>query len=207
MKTSLVFLGSVAAATYAAHKFWPKGITYGEKEEWEIEKAVKKEKAKKSAEWDDSDRSDGPSRRGDSRSGVSDRRRDYDYDRPRSTQGRLGIQDVPRLHGDGPTPEVDRIVYATRPLRADRAQADGVTSMSVASGSRTGDVRRAQYVEDSRTIRPERSYAAVRERTDDDYRPAPRYVEYEARRYSLEEPSDPRRGERIVYARRDDGYR
>ncbi|KAB5513351.1 hypothetical protein GE09DRAFT_1231975 [Coniochaeta sp. 2T2.1] len=35
VKTSLVFLGAVGAATLAAHKFWPKGITYGEKEEWE----------------------------------------------------------------------------------------------------------------------------------------------------------------------------
>ncbi|KAB5559536.1 hypothetical protein GE09DRAFT_59790 [Coniochaeta sp. 2T2.1] len=35
VKTSLVFLGAVGAATFAAHKFWPKGITYGEKEEWE----------------------------------------------------------------------------------------------------------------------------------------------------------------------------
>lgn len=44
VKTSLIFLGAVGAATFAAHKFWPKGITYGDKEEWETktEKKVKK---------------------------------------------------------------------------------------------------------------------------------------------------------------------
>lgn len=197
MKTSLAFLGSVAAATYAAHKFWPKGITYGEKEEWEIEKAVKKEKAKKRAEWEDPGAYGGPSRRGD------DRRGDLDYDRPRSSHGRLGIEDVPRLHRDGPIPEVDRIVYARRPVGTDKPQIEGQTSMSVASGSRGGDARRAQYVEDNRTVRPERGSHAQ----EDDYRPASRYDEYEPRRYSYDEPTDARRRERIVYVRRDDGYR
>ncbi|KAK7990968.1 hypothetical protein PG990_015248 [Apiospora arundinis] len=39
LKTSLVFLGSVAAATFVANRFWPRGITYGEKEEWEEEES------------------------------------------------------------------------------------------------------------------------------------------------------------------------
>ncbi|KAI2636221.1 hypothetical protein GGS26DRAFT_484463 [Hypomontagnella submonticulosa] len=34
LKTSMVFLGVVGAATIAASKFWPKGILYGEKESW-----------------------------------------------------------------------------------------------------------------------------------------------------------------------------
>ncbi|KAI8626074.1 hypothetical protein F5Y19DRAFT_231502 [Xylariaceae sp. FL1651] len=34
LKTSLVFLGAVGAATLVAHKFWPKGIIYGESEEY-----------------------------------------------------------------------------------------------------------------------------------------------------------------------------
>jgi len=38
VKTSLVFLGSIVAATFCAHRFWPKGVTYGEREEWEIER-------------------------------------------------------------------------------------------------------------------------------------------------------------------------
>lgn len=40
-------LGAIGAATIAAHKFWPKGITYGDKEEWEIEKEDEKEKRKR----------------------------------------------------------------------------------------------------------------------------------------------------------------
>ncbi|KAJ4406476.1 hypothetical protein N0V82_010111 [Gnomoniopsis sp. IMI 355080] len=35
LKTSLVMLGAIGAASYAAHKFWPKGITYGDKDDWE----------------------------------------------------------------------------------------------------------------------------------------------------------------------------
>ncbi|KAK3313702.1 hypothetical protein B0H66DRAFT_643204 [Apodospora peruviana] len=41
-KTSLIFLGSVAAATVVAHKYWPKGFIYGDKEAWELEKKAKK---------------------------------------------------------------------------------------------------------------------------------------------------------------------
>ncbi|KUI60368.1 hypothetical protein VP1G_07576 [Cytospora mali] len=45
-KTSLVMLGAIGAATLAAHKLWPKGVTYGEKEEWECEKEKAKDKMK-----------------------------------------------------------------------------------------------------------------------------------------------------------------
>ncbi|KAI1373060.1 hypothetical protein F4677DRAFT_236397 [Hypoxylon crocopeplum] len=34
LKTSLVFLGAIGAASLAASKLWPKGILYGEKESW-----------------------------------------------------------------------------------------------------------------------------------------------------------------------------
>src|SRR4051812_44825483 len=40
VKTSLLFLGSVVAATFCAHKFWPRGVMYGDKEEWEIEQVT-----------------------------------------------------------------------------------------------------------------------------------------------------------------------
>ncbi|OIW22793.1 hypothetical protein CONLIGDRAFT_687208 [Coniochaeta ligniaria NRRL 30616] len=52
VKTSLVFLGAVGAATLAAHKFWPKGITYGEKEEWECERKKEARRAVREAEGD-----------------------------------------------------------------------------------------------------------------------------------------------------------
>lgn len=38
-------LGAIGAASLAAHKFWPRGITYGDKEDWETEKK-KEEKSK-----------------------------------------------------------------------------------------------------------------------------------------------------------------
>ncbi|KAI1773602.1 hypothetical protein F4818DRAFT_95380 [Hypoxylon cercidicola] len=34
LKTSLVFLGAIGAASLAASKFWPKGVLYGDKESW-----------------------------------------------------------------------------------------------------------------------------------------------------------------------------
>lgn len=46
-KTSLVMLGAIGAAAVAAHKFWPKGITYGDKDDWELEKEEEAEKKKK----------------------------------------------------------------------------------------------------------------------------------------------------------------
>ncbi|KAI1093230.1 hypothetical protein F5B19DRAFT_491563 [Rostrohypoxylon terebratum] len=34
LKTSLVFLGVIGAASIAASRYWPKGVLYGEKEAW-----------------------------------------------------------------------------------------------------------------------------------------------------------------------------
>ncbi|CAK7566929.1 MAG: hypothetical protein SEPTF4163_004884 [Sporothrix epigloea] len=39
-KAPLLFVGSVAAATFCIDRFWPKGITYGEKEAWEVQEEV-----------------------------------------------------------------------------------------------------------------------------------------------------------------------
>jgi hypothetical protein len=186
----LVFLGSVAAATYAAHKFWPKGITYGDKEDWELEKAVKKSKEKKAAGSDDGSYRDGPSRSTDDRLNVHDRRSDRGYERPRSSHGRLGIADAPVRRG-GP-PEVDEIIYVRRPM---------------ASRALVEDARRMPFVEDSRVAYPDRrSYISPRDRQHDDYRGSPRYAVADSRprRYSFDDPPDPRRSERVVYVREDD---
>ncbi|ETS83414.1 hypothetical protein PFICI_05290 [Pestalotiopsis fici W106-1] len=211
LKTSLVFLGSVAAATYAAHKYWPKGVTYGDKEDWELEKEIKKEKAKKNMErHGNGDYYDGPSRRADDRLPLpppNTRRRDRDYERPRSTHGVLGIEGPPpRRRG---TPELDEIIYVRRPS-ANRSQAERLSTMSQVSGSRTGDVRRAQYVEDNRTVHADRrSHATSHDERDFDYQNAQRYVATDPRprRYSFDEPSDPRRSDRIIYTGRNDNYR
>ncbi|KAI1268429.1 hypothetical protein F5Y18DRAFT_229178 [Xylariaceae sp. FL1019] len=56
LKTSLVFLGAVGAATLAAHKFWPKGVLYGDKEEEEEEKKEKKRERRDRTEGSDSSR-------------------------------------------------------------------------------------------------------------------------------------------------------
>lgn len=40
-------LGAIGAASLAAHKFWPKGITYGDKDDWETEHEKKEADEKK----------------------------------------------------------------------------------------------------------------------------------------------------------------
>lgn len=40
-------LGAIGAASIAAHKFWPKGITYGDKDDWETATEKKEEEEKK----------------------------------------------------------------------------------------------------------------------------------------------------------------
>lgn len=47
LKTSLVMLGAIGAASLAAHKFWPKGITYGDKDDWETASEKKEDEEKK----------------------------------------------------------------------------------------------------------------------------------------------------------------
>ncbi|KAK6198961.1 hypothetical protein LQW54_010235 [Pestalotiopsis sp. IQ-011] len=206
LKTSMVFLGSVAAATYAAHKFWPKSVTYGDKEDWELEKEIKKEKAKKDFDRRENGYYDGPSRRPDDRLPRDGRRRNLDYDRPRerprSTQGVLAIEGPPRRRG---TPDFDELIYVRRPS-ASRSQADRGSTMTQASGSRAGDVRRAQYVEDNRTVYPDRRLPAQsRDGRDSDYQSARQ--EPRPRRYSFDEPSDPTSGDRVIYSGRNDNYR
>lgn len=39
-------LGAIGAATLAAHRFWPKGVTYGDKEDWEHEDKEKSKREK-----------------------------------------------------------------------------------------------------------------------------------------------------------------
>ena len=69
LKTSLAFIGTVAAAAYAMHKAWPKGFIYGEKEDWESVKKV----AKKAVKGED------PLRRGRGRDDEERHRRGSSY--------------------------------------------------------------------------------------------------------------------------------
>lgn len=211
LKTSLVFLGSIAAATYAAHKFWPKGITYGDREAWEEaeHEAVKKvKKVKKMVKGETSPRRGGGGYRApqygpESGRLIEDDRRYIAYDRPRSTLARYESEDVVvrRGGGSGDRLAVEDAQFVRRTASMSRGHSDGVTTMSVASGSRAGDARRAQYVADGQTRRGDGvDYA----------RAAPRFVERELpprRRSSFDEPPDVRRGERVVYTRQEAEYR
>ncbi|KAI0880741.1 uncharacterized protein GGS22DRAFT_174107 [Annulohypoxylon maeteangense] len=46
LKTSLVFLGVIGAASIAASRYWPKGVLYGEKETWTHDAKEAKEEVK-----------------------------------------------------------------------------------------------------------------------------------------------------------------
>ncbi|KAI1487568.1 hypothetical protein F5X96DRAFT_142251 [Biscogniauxia mediterranea] len=48
VKSSLAFLGAIGAASLIAHKCWPKGVLYGEKEEWAAPAATAGKKKKNS---------------------------------------------------------------------------------------------------------------------------------------------------------------
>ncbi|KAK4639835.1 hypothetical protein QC761_701430 [Podospora bellae-mahoneyi] len=45
-KIPYVFLGSIAAASFLAHKYWPKGYVYGDKEDWELSKYERRAREK-----------------------------------------------------------------------------------------------------------------------------------------------------------------
>lgn len=40
-------LGAIGAAAVAAHKFWPKGVTYGDKDDWELARKKEEEEREK----------------------------------------------------------------------------------------------------------------------------------------------------------------
>ncbi|KAK0752926.1 hypothetical protein B0T18DRAFT_395647 [Schizothecium vesticola] len=47
LKNSLLFLGTIAAAAFTAHKVWPKGVLYGHKDDWEHEHEHEKKSCRK----------------------------------------------------------------------------------------------------------------------------------------------------------------
>lgn len=71
LKNSLLFLGTIAAAAFTAHKVWPKGVLYGHKDDWEAEHERREHEGKAS-----SCRKPPPHRQ-------SERERGRDRDRPR----------------------------------------------------------------------------------------------------------------------------
>ena len=49
-KTPYVFLGTIAAASLLAHKYWPKGFPHGDKEDWELSEHALRAKHNRLAE-------------------------------------------------------------------------------------------------------------------------------------------------------------
>lgn len=99
VKTSLVMLGAIGAASLAAHKLWPKGITYGEKDDWEIEHEEKEASEKKKLKGKLREGRDAieDERRGGGGKGRGDRDRDRDRDPDRERYLRERRRERPRL--------------------------------------------------------------------------------------------------------------
>ncbi|KAK7918121.1 hypothetical protein PG985_009995 [Apiospora marii] len=130
LKASLMFLGSVAAATYVANRFWPRGFPYGEKEEWEEARRPDHHRRRTSrAEEEDEHRR--PRRR---RSTSQRRRYSVDHDE----EGR------PEVYRRGrPGSVAERVVYGEEPIRrapsrgfADEARYTVVGTVSAERGFR-----------------------------------------------------------------------
>lgn len=128
LKTSLAFLGAVGAATYVASKYWPKGILYGEKEEWEKEDIV---------------RHHGKPARGSGHSRHSPPHRPA-YQKSRTAEA-LGPRMVPedallRRDRDGVVYEEIEVVKRPAPLHS---RSEGVSSMVAQAGKpRQSEARR-----------------------------------------------------------------
>jgi hypothetical protein len=204
LKTSLVFLGAVGAATFAAHKFWPKGVTYGNKEDWEEEETViRKVKRERQGEPPYGGQGAPPLRRPengrylpppDERRYLEDRREPRGG-RPEREDPRFRIPDERLLRvgqpdlrdgrlelaearvGRGDKEEVEQVTVARLPSTRQRPppRQDAYTTASVVSGSRSGDARRGRFVQDENR----KSYYEAEEKVyRDDYGPS-RYVERE----------------------------
>lgn len=145
-KTSLVMLGAIGAATLAAHKLWPKGVTYGEKEAWESEKDRAKDKLKDAkAAVTGEPRRDGRRGRGDDDDRRRRRHRDGGGERDRSRERRRryledrGLRDRDARARDGG--DGRRLVPPTAAAAA-AAAAGGVAASYHHDGRRRGDDHR-----------------------------------------------------------------
>ncbi|KAK7937896.1 uncharacterized protein PG986_014764 [Apiospora aurea] len=128
LKTSLMFLGSVAAATYVANRFWPRGITYGDKEAWE------------------EDRRRGRRRRSASRRREGGRRGSFDdeEENPRLYRRGRGVERV--VYGEEPIRRAP-----SRGGRSDHtAAASGYTVVRTAASRPVSVARQERYRDDSR---------------------------------------------------------
>ncbi|KAI1073431.1 hypothetical protein F5B20DRAFT_516036 [Whalleya microplaca] len=165
LKTSLVFLGAVGAVSLVAHKFWPKGTLYGEKESWAHEA---KDKVKRAVHRDPKDD------------------RDYRRSRPRSAYGddrrRKPDLYLENAHKRRPRVDVEEEEFGARPAyRRTHSNDDGerYSDGSLSHRSRWGgddgyrDDRYSRLEDERASPRDGRGQAVVE-------RPAPRprvYIE------------------------------
>ncbi len=91
-KIPYVFLGSIAAASVLAHKYWPKGFPHGDKEDWELSKwalRAKHKRAEAKREKEAARRGEVPGSRHRSGDGVADEGYySYGYDERELPHGR-----------------------------------------------------------------------------------------------------------------------
>lgn len=133
-------LGAIGAATLAAHKFWPKGVTYGEKEAWELEKDRAKDKAR------------------DVKAAITGEPRPRDRDRARARHG--GGRSSGRRRGDPGDPDRDRSRERRARYLEDRARDGGrdarrlaPPTSAAAIGAATGAGGGSRRPRDDRSVR------------------------------------------------------
>ncbi|KAK3989449.1 hypothetical protein QBC44DRAFT_369954 [Cladorrhinum sp. PSN332] len=124
-KVPLVFLGSIAAASLIAHKYWPKGYPYGEKEDWELSKHARKLKEEKLARKAERDRSR-------SRSRSRDRGRERDYLPPPPPHPRRGPPPTAYYARTSSeySSETESDVYSTASSRGRHLSRETITDMN-----------------------------------------------------------------------------
>ncbi|KAK3905472.1 hypothetical protein C8A05DRAFT_41591 [Staphylotrichum tortipilum] len=158
-KTPYIFLGSIAAASLLAHKYWPKGFPHGDKEDWELSKWALRAKHKRA----EAKREKEAARRGDRRrSGDGFGDEGYYYDE----------RDLPRGRGDvwhergraagyhGERVEVDEYAYGYTDTGRDW---DPVPSRRGSAVSRRG---RSRSRDRGCQLEPSYRRATSRERTE-----------------------------------------
>jgi hypothetical protein len=186
-KIPYVFLGSIAAATLVAHKYWPKGFPHGDKEDWELSELGLRAKQRRLAE-----KAEKAARRGGAGGGA-----DADYgcdDRGRSRGDNLqgGRLSGGYLFGDEEEVRYSRDDRAWTPGR--NRSRRGFTVGRGRSRSRDRDLDRDRYIEPPYRRATNRERTELCTTTDGYYPPA-------STRYRLE-PSIPAAGPSSSYESR-----
>lgn len=118
LKNSLLFLGTIAAAAFTAHKVWPKGVLYGHKDDWEAEHERREHEGKASSCRKTSHHQPQPQRQQQQPRGRDrprDRSRDRSPPRPRDIE-------IAKPRWEAPLPEPRRSATTIVPVAASAPQ-------------------------------------------------------------------------------------